>query len=386
MSLIVDEHREYLADRPRIDALSKAILEVVKPGDVVLDLASGTGILGLLSCRAGAARVYSIEVGEMVGLAREISRANGFADRHRFIQGLSLHVDLPEKVDVIVCDQIGRFGPESGLIEHLSDVRERFLKPGGSIIPSQVALCIVPVEAPEMWNRVEFWSHSPAGFDFQPASRLAANTGYPVKYRPENLLSSPQLAGSFDLNTVTPSLSMTLRGDFVVDRDDTLHGIGGWFSAKLSNSVTMSNSPLVAQRINRQNVFFPLAKPVSVTKGDHIEIELHIRSTEIIFSWAAKIWQGSREDSQNRISKGCFRHSTFEGMLLSKESLERSRPQFVPKLSAVGEARRSILELCDGKTPLADIEAEVYRRHPSLFRSYSHAAAFVAEVTTRYSV
>ena len=384
MSLVVDEHREYLADQARLDALNQAILEVVKPGDVVLDLASGTGILGLFACRAGAGRVYSVELTDIVGLAREISCANGFSDRHRFIHGLSSLVELPERVDVVVCDQIGRFGPETGIIEHLSDVRKRFLKPGGKIVPSQIGMCIVPVEVPEMWKRVDFWSHSPGGFDFEPACRIASNTGYPVHYIPENLLSTHQIAATLDLSKVTPSTTTTLQANFVCEREGTLHGVGGWFSAKLSENVGMTNSPLSSRRINRHNVFFPLSQPVDVTKGDHIDVDMRIRSTEFIFSWAVNVWQES-PNSSKRISKGNFRHSTFNGMLLSKESLDRSRPESIPKLSSAGEARRSILELCDGKRPLAEIEAEVYRRHSQLFTSFDRAAAFVAEVTNRYS-
>ena len=38
MSLIVDEHREYLADAPRVRAFRDALRARVKPGDVVVDL------------------------------------------------------------------------------------------------------------------------------------------------------------------------------------------------------------------------------------------------------------------------------------------------------------------------------------------------------------
>jgi protein arginine N-methyltransferase 1 len=385
LSLIVDEHREYLADAVRVDAFRKAIEEVVTPGDVVLDLASGTGILGLIACRAGAGRVYSVEVTDLIGLAREISRVNGFAERHRFIKGMSLDIDLPEKVDVVVCDQIGRLGPEFHLIEHLSDVRTRFLKPGGVLIPCEVSMWIAPVEFPEMWNRVEFWNRMPAGFDFFPAGIVAANTGYPVNYRPENLLSSPVLAGSFDLNTAV-SGAMTLKGQFVSERQGILNGIGGWFSARLSKSVTVSNSPLIPRPIKRRCVFFPLERPVDLAKGNRVDVQIHIRSAELMFTWTVDPWSGSEGDGQLRVGKGSFCHSTFRGMLLSKEAVERTHPDFVPRLTARGQARRTILELCDGKTPLAQIEAEVYRRHNGLFRSYSEAAAFVAEVTTRYAV
>jgi hypothetical protein len=179
---------------------------------------------------------------------------------------------------------------------------------------------------------------------------------------------------------------MTLKGDFVVERDGAIHGIGGWFTAEMSKTTTMTNSPLSADRINRRGVFFPVENPVSVSKGDRVNAELYIRSTEFVFTWSVNVVQGSNGTQKAPLVKGSFRHSTFHGMLLSKEGVERTRPEFVPELTLRGMARRSVLELCDGKRPVREIEAEVYRRHSGLFRSYGEAAAFVAEVTTRYTV
>ena len=184
MSLIVDEHRQYLADDARVSAFRRAIEEVVQPGDVVLDLGAGTGIMGLMACRAGARRVYSIDAGGMIELARKICRANGFEDRVTFINELSTNVELPEKVDVVVADQIGRFGFEAGVVQYFNDARERFLKPGGVMIPNRIELSIAPVECSERWEHIEFWNDHPAGFDFSPARALASNTGYPVKFLP----------------------------------------------------------------------------------------------------------------------------------------------------------------------------------------------------------
>jgi len=53
----LDEHRHLLSDRARLADLQRAVSTLVRPGDVVVDLASGTGILGLMACRDGAARV-----------------------------------------------------------------------------------------------------------------------------------------------------------------------------------------------------------------------------------------------------------------------------------------------------------------------------------------
>src|SRR3954454_9887879 len=104
MSLVVDEHREYLADSVRVATFAAALGALVRPGDIVLDLASGTGILGLLACRAGAARVYAIEIGSIVEVARQIARDNGFGDRIVSIHDMAERASLPERVDLIVTD------------------------------------------------------------------------------------------------------------------------------------------------------------------------------------------------------------------------------------------------------------------------------------------
>ena len=146
VSRVIDEHRLYLRDRHRVSAYERALREVVRPGDIVVDLASGTGILGMLACRAGARRVYAIEESGIAGLARQIARANGFEDRITSVRGNSRLVTLPERADVVVCDQIGGFGLEAGIFELAKDVRQRFLRPGGTFVPSAVELVVAAVE------------------------------------------------------------------------------------------------------------------------------------------------------------------------------------------------------------------------------------------------
>jgi hypothetical protein len=130
-----------LADTQQVRTFSVAIAEVIKPGQVVLDLASGTGILDLLACRAGAKRAfYSIELGGMISVARDVARANGFEDRVIFVKGFSTHVDLPEKADVVVADQIGNFGFNAGIIGYFADARRRCMKTEGLTIPLAMSL------------------------------------------------------------------------------------------------------------------------------------------------------------------------------------------------------------------------------------------------------
>jgi len=80
-----------------------------------------------------------------------------------------------------------------------------------------------------------------------------------------------------------------------------------------------------------------------------------------------------------------FRHTTLRGMLIAREDLTRTSPTYTPMLTAAGEARRTVLRLIDGQRTLAEIEDEVFARHPGLFASPAQAAMFVAEVVTRYA-
>ena len=377
MSLILDEHRQYLSDLVRLAAFRAAIQEVVKPGDVVVDLGAGTGILGLLACQAGATRVYSIESTGLIQLTREICQANGCSDRTQFINELSAQASPPELADVVVADQIGCFGFEAGLFEYFRDARQRFLKPGGITIPSRIDLIVAPVDAQQLRNQVEFWNSAPAEFDFRPVRALAINTSYPATFTPDQLLGDPSILASLAASDAPPSF-LGLTATATVSRPGTLHGIGGWFSATLSPSITLTNSPLSENRIDRQSMFFPIDRPVPVVPGDRILITMNILPTDMVITWTVAVL-GATGD----ITKANFSHSTFHGMLLSKEALQKTQPDFVPTLTPRAEARRTVLELCDGKSTLAEIERETYRHHSTLFRSLDEAAKFVTEITTR---
>jgi protein arginine N-methyltransferase 1 len=231
-----------------------------------------------------------------------------------------------------------------------------------------------------MWNQVEFWNSPASGFDLRPVRPWAANTGYPARYRAEHLLGAPATAASLNCAAVA-SASFDAEASITATRAGTLHGIGGWFSAQLSDHVIMSNSPLAAHPINRHNVFFPIDQPVPLAPGNRVHVKMHIIPSESIVTWNVDIW----ENQECGVRKAQFKHSTFRGMLICKEDLQRTRPNLKPRLTARGKARLTVLELCDGQMPLSEIEAEVYRRHTQLFRSVDDAATFVAEVVTRYA-
>ena len=357
--------------------MERAIREVVRPGDVVVDLASGTGILGMFACRAGAGRVYAIEATPLAGLAREIAVSNGLGDRITLVRGVAAHVSPPEPADVIVSDQIGWFGVTGGVRGLIVNARRRFLKPGGRLMPAALDLMLVPVDAPALARRVSFWSSSPGGFDFGPARRIADNTAYPVRFRPEQVLGVPYRAHTTDLVScgVDP---IHIEARLTCARTGVLRGLGAWFEAQLSPSVRMTNSPVAPDRIKRRQVYFPIPEAVPVEPGDRVDIAMTLLPEDGFITWDVTVACAAGDTRT-------FRQSTLHGMLMDPVDLRRTRPDYRPVLTPRGVARLSVLTLCDGRRSLREIEAGVYERHRDLFGAPDEAAEFVAEVVTRYS-
>ena len=137
-------------DGVRMSAYARAIERAVKPGSVVLDLGSGTGICALLAARAGARHVYAVDFNPAVWVARDLAAENGFADRISVYESSSLEIDLPEKVDVIVSDLRGQTPLNGTNLAAVADARARWLKPGGVSIPMRDRLFTCAVESDDL--------------------------------------------------------------------------------------------------------------------------------------------------------------------------------------------------------------------------------------------
>src|SRR3989338_6823874 len=64
-------HTLMLNDRIRMRAYEQAVKEIVKPGMVVADIGTGTGILALWALEAGARQVYGVEMNSLVAPTAE---------------------------------------------------------------------------------------------------------------------------------------------------------------------------------------------------------------------------------------------------------------------------------------------------------------------------
>ncbi|HEU0124644.1 MAG TPA: 50S ribosomal protein L11 methyltransferase [Bryobacteraceae bacterium] len=200
-------HRRMLNDRTRTDRFRQAVREAVRPGDIVVEVGTGTGVLTLAALEAGASHVYTIEASAIADVAEEIFALAGVSDRVTVLRGWSTDVDVPERAHVVISEIIGNDPLGEGALQYLTDVRQRMALPDARFVPESLEVLAIPVTIPEELRQaravtaevIANWT-AWYGASFAP---VAARTGYhrrPLDWiKPQTAGAWPHLANPFSL-------------------------------------------------------------------------------------------------------------------------------------------------------------------------------------------
>jgi protein arginine N-methyltransferase 1 len=305
MAKTLDEHYGYLSDRVKLERYQVAIDRLVRPEHVVLDLGCGSGLLGLMALRAGASKVLFVEEGAVIEVARQTVADAGFSDKAEFFQANSFELTLPEQVDVVICDHVGYFGFDYGILDLLADAKQRFLKPNGIVMPAEIKLKLAPVESIACRKLVGQWRDGSVPDDFSWLTTAAANTKHATRFERDDLLAEAETLATLELGAQAPPY-FSWSAEFVCSRDGTLDGVAGWFDCQLIDDVHMTNSPVIEKHLDRPQAFFPLHAPLKVTAGELVRVTMMARHQDHVIAWVIEL-----PDAGKR-----FTHTTFNGLLL----------------------------------------------------------------------
>lgn len=345
-------HASMLADRERVGRYRKAIREVVEKGSRVADLGTGTGLLASFACQCGAARVHAVERLPVIEVARDLFRRQGWADRVTTYERTFTGLKLPDKVDVIVHELLGSFGVGETSFADIVEFRDNNLADGGTMIPAQVDMVVVPVTDPEFYKMISFADRDDDlldGLDLAGARELSLNDTYGHYIRPEHYLGTPQTVATVDFHTITVTEAAQFDHEvaLTVAKEGELHGIGGWFTAQLSPSVTLTN--LHSDESNSwYNQYFPIIRPVAVKPGDKVNLHLQMHGVSVShFVWIWNI-QVRREVEGEWQEIANYHQNTFRGQLFSKKLVEVADENYCPQVSDNGRLAQFVLAHCDG--------------------------------------
>ena len=248
------EHARMLHDDRRTGDFIAALTAAVRPGDVVLDIGTGSGVLAVALARAGASRVYAVEASDIAAIAARVFEANGVQDRVTLVPGWSRQIELPERADLLVAEVIGNEPLEEEILETTLDARRRLLKPGARLVPHALDLLARPLLLPEAEVRqrvfgraaVERW-RGLYGMDFRPL--LDAAAAGPVYTVTEGEVVAtwptagpPAFLASVDLTAFEEA---SVRGftDLVADPPGPVNAVAVTFRARLHDGITHTLDP-----------------------------------------------------------------------------------------------------------------------------------------------
>lgn len=371
MSAVFDEHLSYFQLPHRLDLYKRAIEHSVKPGDVVADLGCGFGVLGLLCLHQGASKVYGIDSSAAIEIAREMADKAGLAEKYECIAASSFDTELPEKVDVIICDHVGWFGIDYGILAMMRDGVKRMLKPGGVVIPKSIELSLAGVSSPKAAKVMTDWLKPDVPSEFHWLREYSANVKHGFTFKSEDIISTEAALGALDLAEKGAD-HLRFKAELVIEREAVFHGLTGWFRAQLGGGISMTNSPLDAQNIERSQVFLPVEKPFDVKKGECLAVSMQVRPDDHIFSWTVKPPGDQPKQSM----------SNWNSAILSPADLAPKTGGPV-KLNNHGGARRYVLGLVDGKRTGDEIEEMVLAERPDMRPTEKALRDYVRAVLAR---
>ncbi len=293
----LSEHEEMLSDSIRVDTYHRGIHRNVKPGDVVLDLGTGTGLLAMMASKAGAKKVYAVEHSDFIEVAREIAHKNDITNIE-FVQANSREFTPPEPIDVVLHEQMGDELFNENMLENLLDLRSRVLAPGGRILPAKFRLFAEPVSMHETMRVRRLWNiELPDGIDLgaleQSPAAARFDSGRSDQYwaRPgsvASVVSEPHPILAFDLNTVDGIGS--LPTSYVVERrataDMIVDGVCIWFEALFDEETVLTTSPL-APITSWGNRMFRLDREISV--GEKLRLHIHMDQLVEPSTWGVEL-------------------------------------------------------------------------------------------------
>ncbi|CAJ1339144.1 unnamed protein product [Effrenium voratum] len=265
-------HEEMLKDQPRVEAYRKAIEHYGSEwqSSAVVDVGAGTGLLSVF-CARFARRVVAVEASRLSHFLRQVAEKNApkVVEVH---ECLAEQLELEEKVDVIVSEWMGYCLLFENMLPSVLSVRDRFLKPGGLMLPSRCRLLMAPVEDPWRQQKMDFW-RDVHGVDMSPLAPLAAAT-FGCQHRlvrPEALTAEAVTVLELDIGTVKSAeldsfqapLDLCLSGS-------RLDGFAFWFECEFGAAGwLLSTSPSAPETHWKQTLLY-LRQPLeaSEVKGE----------------------------------------------------------------------------------------------------------------------
>ncbi len=240
-------HLAMMNDKNRNNAYFDAIKLAVAPGDFVLEIGTGSGLLSLMAASCGADRVVTCEISKTISCnAEEIIKENGYAEKITVLNKKSTELmvgeDLPQKADLIISEVLSAEFVGEGVRETTSDANNRLLKNNGKIIPQSGKIKIALIgSSPELFDKTTV--NEVNGFDLSKFNSISQRKfSLKLENRPA-FMSFPMEVFNFNLRSVNKVEKEETVIELEANKDGVCIGLIQWLWINLYNDIEYENFP-----------------------------------------------------------------------------------------------------------------------------------------------
>ena len=244
-------HYNLIQDSIRVIGLKEAIKQIVKKGDTVVDLGSGSAILSKYA-QENAKTVYAIEVD------KEIAKYGEKFCKHlkniKYIEDDFRNVTLPEKADVVICEMIDTCFISETQIPTMNYAIKWLLKRNGKTIPfgakTTVQLVHQNYQIPDDTDEIRLPHYEDYG---SPKSKAMSSE---VQY---------QILKFSEINPLFYKRSV----DFVSERDGIANSV-----KFITYTETMQGTFLEPSNWLNPPLIIPLEENIQLKRGEHVSFDI----------------------------------------------------------------------------------------------------------------
>jgi hypothetical protein len=350
--MTMEYYRGMLIQGTRIEAFRQAIQSAVRPGDRVLEIGAGLGTYAFFAAQAGAARVWAVEGGPVISVAKTLAKLNEVDDRVEFLRGWFPGVAIPGPVDVLIFEDYDPRFIDGWTHRVLAALHRDVLNPATRVVPARARLYLAPVLLPEMWPMVGPLSGTDDrryGLDWFPTGEYIRNTPLQVPMNAADLRHEPRLLAEVRLDRLPATADLAGRASWRFDHATPIHGLAYWFDLQVGDT-WLSNAPGGDPR-SWGNLYLPLGQEITIPAGGTLAAAVAPEAADDgAPSWLT--WDV-------RAGEYHYRGHEFKANPAAMADLVPTMPSWVPELTREAEVEREILALADGRRTVDEIAQAV---------------------------